>query len=236
MYEAVVIGSGPAGLSAALYMKRAGKQVLVIEKEYEGTGQIAQSICVENYLGFRSVSGEALGERFRQHVLEAGVSFLEDEAREVTHGDMWGIRLLSGKTIETKTILYAAGAIPRKLGIPGEKEYLGKGISHCAYCDGSLYKGKEAAVIGGGDTALDDAIYLSGICRKVYLIHRRIEFRGNEASVQLLRERDNVEIIMGASVKKQTVRKNWKRYSLIMEERSASVVYLLQSVHFRCQI
>lgn len=202
MYEAVVIGSGPAGMSAALYMKRAGKNVLVIEKEYEGTGQIAQSIRVENYLGFRSVSGEALGECFRQHALDAGVLFLEDEAREITHGDMWRIRLLSGKTLETKTILYAAGTVPRTLGIQGEKEYLGKGISYCAYCDGALYKGKEVAVIGGGDTALDDALYLSDICSKVYLIHRRAEFKGNEASVEILGERDNVEIITGASARK----------------------------------
>lgn len=201
MYETVVMGSGPAGLSAALYLKRAGKNVIVIEKEYEGTGQIMQSICVDNYLGIPSVSGETLGERFRQHVLDAGVIFLEDEAEKILYdGKNWYIRLLSGKNIETETILYAAGAVPKTLGIPGEKEFLGRGISYCAYCDGSLYRGKEVAVIGGGDTALDDALYLSGLCRKVSLIHRRTEFRGNGTTLEILKKRENVEIITEASV------------------------------------
>lgn len=203
MYEAVVIGSGPAGLSAALYLKIAGKDIIVIEKEYEGTGQIMQSIRVDNYLGFPSVSGETLGERFRQHVLDAGVIFLRDEAEKILHnGNIWNIRLSSEKTIETETILYAAGAVPKTLGIQGEREYLGRGISYCAYCDGSLYGGKEVAVIGGGDTALDDALYLSELCRKVYLIHRRAEFRGNEAALEILKKRENVEIITEASVRR----------------------------------
>lgn len=203
MYEAVVIGSGPAGLSAALYLKRAGKNVIVIEKEYEGMGQIMQSICVDNYLGIPSVSGEILGEKFRQHVLDAGVLILEDEVEKILYGgNIWDISLLSGKNIETETIVYAAGAVPKTLGIPGEKEYLGRGISYCAYCDGSLYEGKKVAVIGGGDTALDDALYLSELCRKIYLIHRRAEFRGNEATLEILKRRENVEIITEASVRR----------------------------------
>lgn len=201
MYEVVVIGSGPAGLSAALYLKRAGKNIIVIEKEYEGTGQIMQSICVDNYLGLPSVSGDELGERFRQHVLDTGVLFLEDEVEKILYHGIWNICLSSGKNIETETILYAAGAVPKTLGIEGETKYLGKGISYCAYCDGSLYEGKEVAVIGGGDTALDDARYLSNLCKKVYLIHRRAEFRGNEAVLEILKATDNVEIIMEASVK-----------------------------------
>lgn len=203
MFESVVIGSGPAGLSAALYLKRAGKNVIVIEKEYEGTGQIMQSICVENYLGLPSVSGETLGERFRQHVLDTGVLFLEDEVQKILYnGNIWNLSLSSGKSIEAETILYAAGTVPKTLGIPGEREYLGRGISYYAYCDGSLYGGKEAAVIGGGDTALDDALYLSELCRKVYLIHRRAEFRGNEATLEILKKRENVEIITESSVKR----------------------------------
>ena len=133
MFESVVIGSGPAGLSAALYLKRAGKNVIVIEKEYEGTGQIMQSICVENYLGLPSVSGETLGERFRQHVLDTGVLFLEDEVQKILYnGNIWNLSLSSGKSIEAETILYAAGTVPKTLGIPGEREYLGRGISYYA--------------------------------------------------------------------------------------------------------
>ena len=189
MYEAVVIGSGPAGLNAALYLKRAGKNVIVIEKEYEGTGQIVQSICVENYLGFQPLPGEELGERFRWHVLSEYVPILEDEVTEIIHKDTWHVILSSGKTVEAETLIYAAGASPRKLGISGEETYQGKGMSYCAYCDGSLYKGKDTAVIGGGDTALDDAMYLSELCRKVYLIHRRAEFKGNEAAVEILKRK-----------------------------------------------
>ena len=201
MYEAVVIGSGPAGLNAALYLKRAGKNVIVIEKEYEGTGQIVQSICVENYLGFQPLPGEELGERFRWHVLSEYVPILEDEVTEIIHKDTWHVILLSGKTVEAETLIYAAGASPRKLGISGEETYQGKGMSYCAYCDGSLYKGKDTAVIGGGDTALDDAMYLSELCRKVYLIHRRAEFKGNEAAVEILKKKENVEFILETSVR-----------------------------------
>lgn len=201
MYDVVVTGSGPAGLSAALYLKRAGKNVLVIEREYEGTGQIVGSVCVENYLGFPSVKGEMLGERFRQHVVSAQVPFLEDEVTEILYEGYWRVLLESGGAVETKAILYAAGAVPKRLGIPDEENYQGKGISYCAYCDGSLYKNKEIAVVGGGDTALDDALYLSGICRRVYLIHRRKEFRGMISAVEKLQERDNVEIITEAQVR-----------------------------------
>lgn len=195
-----MIGSGPAGLSAALYLKRAGKKVLIVEKEYEGTGQIAQSFCVENYLGFPSIAEDELGEKFRLHVQSLDIPFLEEEVIEILHHGGWELRLASGKSLETKTIVYAAGAVPVKPGIQGEEEYTGKGISFCAYCDGSLYKNKDVAVVGGGDTALDDALYLSGICRKVYLIHRRSEFRGMAAAVEKLREKENVEIITEARI------------------------------------
>ena len=195
MYEAVVIGSGPAGLSGAMYLKRAGKNVLLIEKEYEGTGQIAQSICVENYLGFPHIGGEELGEKFRQHVLSLGVPFSENKVSGITREENWNVILESGEKIPTQTIVYAAGAVPQKLGISGEEKYQGRGISYCAYCDGTLYKNKDVAVIGGGDTALDDALYLSGICRKVYLIHRRREFRGTASTLKKLEGCDNVEIL-----------------------------------------
>jgi Thioredoxin reductase len=200
MYDVVVVGSGPAGLSAALYLKRAGKNVLIIEKEYEGTGQLAGSICVENYLGIPSVRGDLLGEKFRQHVIDAQVPFLEEEVAEIFCEDEWRLLFVSGEKVAAKAVLYATGAVPKKLGIPEEENYQGRGISYCAYCDGSLYKKKDVAVVGGGDTALDDAFYLSGICRKVYLIHRRKEFRGMASTIEKIKKRSNVEIMRETQV------------------------------------
>lgn len=175
---------------------------MIIEKEYEGTGQIAQSICVENYPGFASITGEELGETFRQHVLSLDVLFLEDEVKTIIQKDSWILVLASGNILEAASVIYAAGAVPLKLGIEGEETYQGRGISYCAYCDGSLYKNKDVAVVGGDDTALDDALYLSGICRKVYLIHRRAEFRGAASTAERLRRRENVEILMETNVEK----------------------------------
>ena len=180
-------------------MKRAGKNPLIIEKDYEGTGQMAKSICVENYLGFPLIKGEELGEKFRQHILQQKVTFLEDEVKNIRKDNDWKLKLASGKNIEAKALIYAAGTLLKKLKIPGEEEFQGKGISYCAYCDGSLYKGKEVAVIGGGDTALDDALYLSGICKEVYLIHRRKEF-GGTASMASVRQRRNIKIITDARI------------------------------------
>lgn len=121
MYETVVIGSGPAGLSAALYLKRAGKDVIVIEKEYEGAGQITRSIRVENYLGIQALSGEELGDKFRQHVISENISILEDEVTEIIKKEIWQVCLSSGRKLETETLIYAAGMVPGELGIPGEK-------------------------------------------------------------------------------------------------------------------
>ena len=134
---------------------------------------------MENYLGFPSVRGELLGEKFRQHVIEAHVPFLEDEVAEVFWEDNWRLLLVSGEKIAAKAVVYATGATPKKLGIPEEENYQGRGASYCAYCDGSLYKKKDVAVVGGGDTALDDAFYLLGICEKVYLIPQKKRIPGN---------------------------------------------------------
>lgn len=199
MLDVVIIGSGPAGLSAAVYAKRANLNVLVVEKMYYGTGQIAESHQVDNYLGFIGMNGYDLGEKFRVHAVELGVEFKYGDAeRFETYEDGWKVYLKKGEILETKTIIYAAGAVHRHLGIPSEQEYVGKGVSYCATCDGAFYKGKTTAVIGGGDTALDDALYLSDICNKVYLVHRRNEFRGSTSTVERLREKENVDFVLEA--------------------------------------
>lgn len=199
MLDVLIIGSGPAGLCAAIYAKRANLRVLVAEKEYLGTGQITESDQVDNYPGLPEINGYELGEAFRGHAQKLGVEFYDGMAESFEEGEKsWTVQFTNGYKIHTKTVIYCAGAAHRKLGVDGEKEFTGKGVSYCAVCDGAFYRGKSAAVIGGGDTALGDAMYLSDLCEKVYLVHRRDEFRGSAASVQRLREKENVEIITGA--------------------------------------
>lgn len=199
MLDVLIIGSGPAGLSAAVYAKRANLDVLVVEKVYYGTGQIVESHQVDNYLGFPGINGYDLGEKFREHAVELGVEFKDGDAERLeTFEGGFKVYLKKGEILETKTVIYAAGAIHRHLGIPGEKEFSGKGVSYCATCDGAFFKGKTTAVIGGGDTALDDALYLSDISSKVYLVHRRNEFRGSAKTVAKLRAKENVEFVLEA--------------------------------------
>ena len=203
-YDIAIIGSGPAGLGAALYAKRANLSVVVIEKEYEGTGQIAESGCVDNYLGMQEIGGYELGEAFRNHVVSLGVDFIEHEVQKIRameDGD-YEIIFENNDQLKSKTIIYAAGASARKANILGEAQYIGKGVSYCAICDGSFYKDKVVAVLGGGDTALDDARYLSDLAKKVYLIHRRNEFRGAAKTVEALKQKDNVEILLNRTVEK----------------------------------
>ena len=205
-YDVGIIGSGPAGLSAAIYAKRANLSAVVIEKEYEGTGQIAERGQVDNYLGLPGISGYDLGEQFREHAVKLGVSFLEQEVTEIKKEDsaVFTIIFEDGSSVETKTVIYAAGATPRRANIPGEQEYSGKGVSYCAICDGSFYRGKKVAVLGGGDTALDDAVYLADLAEQVYVIHRRKEFRGAATTVEKLRKKENVTFVLEHQVKEIT--------------------------------
>lgn len=202
MLDAIIIGSGPAGLAAAIYGKRANLNIAVVEKEYEGTGQIAESSCVDNYLGLPGINGYDLGEQFRNHAVDFGVDFIEHEvvAIEKQPGG-WKLAFEDGSSKEARTVIYAAGAQPRKADVPGEDRYIGKGVSYCAICDGAFYKGKTVAVLGGGDTAVDEALYLSDLCEKVYLIHRRTEFRGAAQRVEQARKKANLEFVLGETVK-----------------------------------
>lgn len=204
MFDVAVIGSGPAGLSAAVYAARANCKVVVIEKEYLGTGQIAESNQVDNYLGLPGINGYDLGERFREHAEGLEIPFEEAEVTELrrveteggdTHSH-WILQTDEAGEIQAQTIIYAAGAIHRPLAL-GQETIPEAGISYCAVCDGAFYREKEVAVVGGGDTALDDALYLSEICKKVYLVHRRETFRGSLKTVEKLRQKENVEFVLG---------------------------------------
>lgn len=203
MYDIIIIGSGSAGLSSAVYAQRAELKNIVIEKEYMGTGQIAESERVDNYLGLYGETGYDLGEKFREHALSLGTKFIDGKVCKIIPiNNLYQIELSNGKIFETKTIIYALGAKHKKLNIKGETEFSGKGISYCAVCDGAFYKNKTVAVIGGGDTALGDALLLSGLSQKVYLIHRRDEFRANKMLQLKIKNTSNIELVLNAVPKK----------------------------------
>lgn len=203
MPDVVIIGSGPAGLSAAIYAKRSNLTCVVTEMIYNKTGQIVSGSRVDNYLGLLGVSGYELGEMFRKHAEKFNVDFVEDEVVDISYDNitnLWTSKLKSGKEINSKSIIFAGGCIYRKLGIESEDNYIGRGISYCAVCDAMFYKDKDVAVIGGGNTALDEAKYLSEICRKVYLVHRREEFRGAYSTLAEIKNKSNVEIVTNSQV------------------------------------
>ncbi len=200
MHDIIIIGGGPAGLTAALYALRAGKSVLVIEKSSFG-GQITWSPKVENFPGIPSISGAELGDKFTAQAIEQGAELELDEVVSVElDGDIKRVKTDFGAVFEAKALIIASGARPRTLGVPGEDELMGAGVCFCAVCDGAFYKGREVAVTGGGNSALQDAMLLSDTCSKVYIIHRRDTFRGEARLVEALRAKDNVEFVLGSSI------------------------------------
>lgn len=200
MYDTIIIGSGPAGLSAAVYASRAALNALVIEKVYGGSGQIAESERVDNYLGLYGENGFELGEKFRSHAEALDAQFYEGEVTEIApEAEGYRLKLADGSDFLTKTVVYAAGASHRKLGVKGEAELSGRGVSYCAVCDGAFYKGKTVAVIGGGDSALGDALFLSKIAEKVYLVHRRDAFRANKRTQEQVFAAENIELVLSAT-------------------------------------
>lgn len=200
MYDLVIIGSGPAGLSAAVYGKRAGLDLLVLEKAPMSGGQVLNTYEVDNYLGMPGMNGFDMGMQFRAHADKLGVDFREAEVLSLTERD--GIKIIKTDTeeLEAKTVILATGAVHAKLGVPGEEELSGMGVSYCATCDGAFFRGKTVAVVGGGDVALEDAIYLARTCEKVYLIHRRDELRGANVLQEELSSLENVEILYSCTV------------------------------------
>ena len=201
MYDVIIIGGGPAGLTAAVYARRAGKSALIVEKDAFG-GQIAQSPRVENYPGFPSVSGTELADRLLSQAMEQGAEVELEEVSEIRDGGgSKTVVCVSGARFEGRALILATGAKPRALGLAREEQLTGSGVSYCAVCDGAFYKGRTAAVVGGGSSALQDALLLSETCAKVYLIHRRDRFRGEQALVDALQRRENVEFLLSAQVK-----------------------------------
>lgn len=195
MYDLIIIGSGPAGLSAAVYGKRAGLNLLVIEEKPMSGGQVLNTYEVDNYLGLPGMNGFDMGMEFRKHADKLGAEFKEATVTKVEDKGDHKLVHVSDEVLETRTVLLATGAEHAKLGVPGEEELSGMGVSYCATCDGAFFRGRTVAVVGGGDVAIEDAIYLARTCEKVYLIHRRDELRGAMILQEELKELPNVEIL-----------------------------------------
>ena len=194
-YDVIIIGSGPAGLAAAIYGKRARLSTLVIEKQPMSGGQILNTDEVDNYPGLPGIGGFELGQKFMEHAKKMEAEFVTAEVKGISaDGDVKKISTDKGD-YEAKTVILATGADHRKLGVPGEQELGGMGVSYCATCDGAFFRKKITAVVGGGDVALEDAIFLARLCERVYVIHRRDEFRGAKSLQKRLMELPNVEIL-----------------------------------------
>ncbi|MBQ4537680.1 MAG: thioredoxin-disulfide reductase [Lachnospiraceae bacterium] len=200
MYDLIIIGSGPAGLSAAIYAKRGGLDVLVLESNYMSGGQVLNTYEVDNYLGMPGMNGFDMGMAFRAHVDKLGVPVRTAQVTKLEDTGDSKLVHTRKEVLEAKAVIVATGAKHAQLEVPGEKEFSGKGVSYCATCDGAFYKDRTVAVVGGGDVALEDAIYLSRICKKVYLIHRRDELRGAHILQEELKEQENVEILYSHTV------------------------------------
>lgn len=202
MLDLMIIGAGPAGLSAAVYAQRAALHARTLE-QYTAGGQIASAMHVENYPGIPEISGLDLADQMREHVKALGgememaevVSLLQRKSEPC-----WEAVCGDERTVTARSVIVATGTQRRKLNVPGEDKYTGHGVSYCAACDGFFFRGKTAAVIGGGDTAVDDAIHLSSIAKRVYLIHRRDTLRANQRRQEILRRKSNVTMLWNSVV------------------------------------
>lgn len=196
IYDVIILGSGPAGLSAAVYAQRARFRTLIIEEKPLSGGQILDTYEVDNYPGLPGITGFELGQKFRTHADQFGAEFVNEQVKEIQiQGEKK--RVVTDKAdYEARTLILATGARHRKLDIPGEKEFTGMGVSYCATCDGAFFRGKHVAVVGGGDVALEDALFLARTCEKVYLVHRREEFRGARILQERVKEMKNIELVL----------------------------------------
>ena len=201
MFDIIIIGAGPAGLTAAIYARRASKKVLVLEAKSYG-GQIINTLDIENYPVEAHISGFDFATKLYNQAKDLGAEIIFEKVVDINDKDSIKEIITTKNTYSAKAVIIATGSENRKLGLSNEDQLVGKGISYCATCDGAFYKGKTVAVVGGGNTALEDALYLADVASKVYLIHRRDEFRGEESTVSHLIEKDNIEFVYNSNVTK----------------------------------
>lgn len=201
MYDVIIIGSGPAGLSASIYAKRAGLASITMEQDPMSGGQILTTYEIDNYPGFPGINGFDLGMRFQDHAKELGCEFANEQVLRIEKAQGGFLLTTDQRKLQTRTVVAAMGAEHAKLNIPGEDEFAGMGVSYCATCDGAFFKGRTVAVIGGGDVAVEDAIFLARNCEKVYLVHRRDELRAAKSLQEKLFSLDNVEFLWNSVAK-----------------------------------
>ncbi len=192
MFDLIIIGGGPAGLTAGIYAQRARLKTVLLEKQMVG-GQIAVSDVIENYPGFPSISGAALMEKFEEHARGLGLEIRFCDVHNIAVEDGVKVIKTSEGEIRAKAVIVATGAKPKRLGVPGEKELTGKGVSYCATCDGPFFRNLKVMVVGGGDTAVKEAVYLSRLASKVYIVHRREKFRAEKMHQEKLEATGNIE-------------------------------------------
>lgn len=195
MYDVIIIGSGPAGLSAAIYAGRAKLNTLIIEEKPMSGGQIVNTTEVDNYPGLPGIGGFELAQKMREHAEKSGTAFVKEQVVSVEEKNVKKVVTTNQKQYETKAVIIASGASYKKLMVPGEEKLTGMGVSYCATCDGAFFRNRTVAVIGGGDVALEDALFLARGCEKVYLIHRRDSFRGAKVLAEQVQANEKIEIL-----------------------------------------
>lgn len=204
MYDVLILGAGPAGLGAAIYGIRAGLSLAVIDQSPVSGGQVLNTYEVDNYLGLPMISGADISDKFREHADKLGVEFITAEITGIELGgkpeNIKTVKTDNG-SYEAKALILATGAVHVNLGVKGEKELAGMGVSYCATCDGAFFRKRTVAVVGGGDVAVEDAVFLAGLCKRVYLIHRRDKLRAADILQKRLMSLENVEIIWDSEVK-----------------------------------
>ena len=201
MYDVIIIGMGIGGITAGIYGKRAGLNVLMFEKSAPG-GMLQKIDKIQNYPGFSEISGPDLALNLFNQVKKVGVPFKFEEVIDVEITEEYKKVITKNGTYEAKNVIVPTGRTPKHLGLDDEKDYLGRGLSTCASCDGNFYKGEDVAVVGSGNSALQESLYLANIVNKVYLLHRGVNFKGDDALVERVRNTQNIEIVDGVNIKK----------------------------------
>ena len=223
MYDIIIIGAGPAGLTSAIYARRASKKVLVLEAKTYG-GQIINTLDIENYPGEEHISGFDFATKIYNQAKSLGAEIVFEKVTDIKDLGTEKEVITVKNTYKANAIIIATGSENRKLGLVNEDELTGKGVSYCATCDGNFFRKKNVAVVGGGNTALEDALYLADIAEKVYLIHRRDEFRGLESTVNLLKEKENVEFIYNSNVTKLNADEKLKSIEVTNKDGSMKTI------------